>query len=347
MKKQISMLILCSFILCALFLVGCSAISVNDHELIPTTIQVDNQGDMEKAQKLLFDPPRTTNEAFLTVPGQTSPGNKIYINGDEITVSPEGTFTATLKLNEGPNIIVIKEVSPNARLQANKHIEYLPDIPVPELWVGLGDKYSYSHITFEGHTDPGCKVAIDGFPILVREDGSFVTDIIRYQGKHILNIVASNKEGKNTTIQKRISVVYPLKDPTLIVTLPEEPGFITSDRIVINGFTDPYCLVQVFNDYFNSNSNEVLSLISLSEVGSNGIFACEVTLNPGPNKLIIRTVNPAGRVKEEVRKIYFKNNENTSYDIPKGNGFGYDSPDTDILNRNYFREYDTIDEEDY
>lgn len=341
MKKQ-----MLGFILFIFMLSGCSAISASDYEYTPTIIQVEDSIEQKKP-KLLFNPPRTTNEAVLTVPGQTSPGNKIYINGDEQAVNFDGSFTALLELKKGSNIITIKEISPNARLQKNKQVDYLPDIPVPKLWVDLEDKYSYSQITIEGHTDPGNRVTIDGFPILVKEDGSFMTDIVRYQGNHILNVVASNKEGKTTTIQKRIRVVYPVKLPTLIVCLPDEPGFISSDRIVINGFTDPYCLVQVFNDFFNSNSNETLSLISISEVGSNGIFACEVGLNPGPNKLIIRAVNPAGRVKEEVRKIYFKNNENTSYGVPRGDGFGYSSPDIDIMNREYVRDYDKVDEEDY
>lgn len=341
MKKKINLLILCIFILG-----GCSAISVSDHDFTPTSTHLKDKGDIEKPIRLLFDPPKSTNKALLTVPGQTSPGNKIYINGHEQTVSPDGSFTAILELTEGSNIIIIKEVSKNARLQKNKYVEYIPEIPDPELWVGLEDRYSSSHIIFNGQTNPGNKVTIDGFPILVKEDGSFMTDIIRYQGNHILDIVASNREGRSTTIQKRIDVVYPLKRPTLIVPLPEEPGFITSDRIVINGFTDPYCLVQVFNDYFNSNSNEVLSLVSISEVGSNGIFACEVTLNPGPNKLIIRTVDPSGGVKEEVRKIYFKNNENTSLDVPRGDGYGYRTPDTDVMNQEYSREYDKLDEED-
>jgi len=325
---------------------GCSGLSVSNHEQTSTTMEAKPQQFFLNPRKTIFDPPKTTNDAVLKVPGQTSPKNRIYINGDEQNVNSDGSFTVILTLTEGPNIITIKEISPNARLQKNKIVEYIPSIPAPELWVNIEDRYSYSNITFEGYTDPGNKVTINGFPILVKEDGSFMTDIIRYQGNHILNIVASNKDGKSTTIQKKISVLYPLKQPTLIVTLPEDPGFLTSDRIVINGFTDPYCLVQVFNDYFNSNGNERLSLISISEVGSNGIFACEVALNPGPNNLIIRTVNPTGAVKEETRKVYCKNNENTSNAVPRGDGFGYNAPATDIMNQKYFREYDKIDEED-
>lgn len=78
------------------------------------------------------------------------------------------------------------------------------------------------------------------------------------------------------------------------------------DRVVINGFTDPYCLVQVFNNYFNPDGDESLSLISISEIGPNGIFASEVLLKPGLNELIIRAVGPNGGVKEEIRQIQRK-----------------------------------------
>ena len=259
------------------------------------------------SQVLIFNPPSTTGEAFLTVPGQTSPGNRIYINEEEQPVSLDGSFTAVLHLAKGLNTFCIKEISPNARLQKSRTIEYIPNIPAPELSIGLEDLYHSGQINIEGHTNPGSKVTIDGFPIPIREDGGFMTNIYRLQGSHIINISASNQEGQTTTIQKKIRVVYPAKEPTLIVTIPEEPGFVSPDIIVINGFTDPNCLVQVFNNYLDSNNKDILSTVNLSDVGSNGIFACEVMLSPGWNKLIIRSINPAGKIKEEIRTIYCKN----------------------------------------
>jgi hypothetical protein len=174
-----------------------------------------------------------------------------------------------------------------------------------------------SHYFLEEVTRSGNEVKITistGFSF--RNSGNFLADIFLVQGTHIINLEVTNPDKKTTTIQKTINVKYPLKKPTLIVTMPEEPGFISVDKVKINGFTDVTNIIEVYNNFYNTNGQEILSLMCTGNVDGQGRFLAEVRLNPGPNKLTIRAIHPNGSVTEEIRKIYCKNNLDLSWGVP-------------------------------
>lgn len=295
---------------------------------------------------LVFNPPSVTNQESMVVPGRTLPGSSVLINRQEQEVDADGFFTAVLHLQPGRNVIPVQITAPNYRYSGSVQIEYRPEEGLPGLEVELESQYSYSHIIFKGSTDPGNKVTINNLPVSVQENGDFLAGIFLVQGTHVLSLQATNKNKKTVTMQKAVNVIYPAQKPSLIVSMPVEPGFVSADRIIIQGFTDRYNLVEVYNNYFNSNGRESLSLAATAAVDNKGVFAAEVALNPGPNNLTIRVIDPRGLVAEEERKIYSKNNVESSFGIPKGNGYGYENPDTGILNEKYDRVYDQIAEED-
>lgn len=295
---------------------------------------------------LVFNPPSVTNRENLAVSGQTLPGSSVVINRQKQEVGEDGAFTAVLQLQPGLNIIPVQVTAPNHRYAGSVPIEYRPDEELPRLDFDLKDQYSYNHIIFKGSTDPGNQVTINHRPISIQENGDFLAEIFLVQGIHVLHLTVTNKDKKTATLQKTVKVIYPVKKPSLIVSMPEEPGFVSEDRIIIQGFTDIYNLVEVYNNYFNTDGQESLSLAAAATVDGKGVFMAEVALNPGPNNLIIRAIDPRGAVTEVTRKIYSKNNVESSFGIPKGNGYGYENPDAGILNEKYNRPYDQVDEED-
>ncbi len=305
------------------------------------------QKTTEPADKTFsFCPPQTTNLAVLSVSGQASPDSMVWIDNQQQIMDTCGHFTARLELEEGSNIIPVKVSTPNSRYLGSVKIEYKPQLEEPKISLDLKDQYSYSHIIFKGITGRGNAVTINKRPVIIQENGEFISDIFLVQGTHIIDVVVTNSSKMTTTLQKVVKVVYPVKKPSLIVSLPQEPGFVSTDQIEIKGFTDRYNIIEVYNNFFNSNGKNVLSMVTQASVDSKGVFVRQIPLNPGPNHLIIRAIDPNGNINETTRKIYCKNNYDRSWNIPKGSGYGYDSPDMDILNQKYKQHYDKVDQED-
>ena len=48
--------------------------------------------------------------ANLVIPGSTTPGNRVFINENEISVDPDGRFTTTIELNFGDNSLIARVV---------------------------------------------------------------------------------------------------------------------------------------------------------------------------------------------------------------------------------------------
>ncbi|MEM3042437.1 MAG: BNR-4 repeat-containing protein [Thermoplasmata archaeon] len=51
-----------------------------------------------------------TREASTTISGRTEPGSRAFVNGREVTVSPDGLFSTSVELQEGSNVIVVTVV---------------------------------------------------------------------------------------------------------------------------------------------------------------------------------------------------------------------------------------------
>lgn len=337
------------FLLFSIMLAGCSSAEQKsglDRNAENSHFAPADKDKADSYHHLEFTPPSLTNKSTLSIPGKISAESKVFINNEEQQVQADGFFTAVLHLKEGMNNIPIRVSAPNWRYTGSFKIEYIPDKHSPEIRLDLQDQYPYSHIIFNGKTGSGNEVTINKMPVIIQENGNFVTDIFLTPGTHLLNIVTTNPDRQSTTIQKVVKVIYPLKKPHLVVSMPEDPGFLSVDKVKITGFTDPDNLIEVYNNYYNSNGKEILSMICQAGVDSKGYFIAEIPLNPGPNKLFIRAIDPAGSVAEETRKVYSKNNYNSSFRIPKGNGYGYQNPNTDIMNEKYSKNYNLADEED-
>lgn len=74
---------------------------------------------------LIFQPPELTitqpeknsiiSESFIEVHGQTEPGTIVEINDKQITIDDNGSFSATIDLNTGINIISISSKKKNSK----------------------------------------------------------------------------------------------------------------------------------------------------------------------------------------------------------------------------------------
>jgi hypothetical protein len=65
----------------------------------------------------LFEPPENyiTGESLISIVGSTDPEAQVIINGDEIFVDKDGSFSETLVLESGINTIIVEAKKPRSR----------------------------------------------------------------------------------------------------------------------------------------------------------------------------------------------------------------------------------------
>lgn len=89
---------------------------------------------------------------------------------------------------------------------------YFSVVGAPQLVVEkpkAGEKITNEKVLVEGRTDPGARLTINNQEILINQDGSFSTEVIVNKNTTEITVVAENKQGKKTIIEKVIEVELP------------------------------------------------------------------------------------------------------------------------------------------
>lgn len=89
---------------------------------------------------------------------------------------------------------------------------YISVTGVPELMVRTpkaGEKIVSEKVLVEGKTDPNARLTINNQEVLIDQDGSFSKEVTVGKNTTSLTIVAENKEGKKTVVERVIEVELP------------------------------------------------------------------------------------------------------------------------------------------
>ena len=217
----------------------------------------------------------------------------VTVNGDSLSVEPDGSFTYPLILTEGPNtiIIVAKDTSGNTATVTRTVIYTPPPVPdtTPPILVVThpldGEVFEINEITISGTaTDESgiFSVTVNGDAIAVAPDGSFSTHFILTEGSNTITIVATdNSEYRNTATVTR-TVTYtppPVPDstpPNLVVTHPLDGQVFEIDEITVNGFATDES--GIFIVTVNGGSATLMP---------DDSFSFTLTLNPGENTITV------------------------------------------------------------
>jgi sugar lactone lactonase YvrE len=102
----------------------------------------------------------------------------------------------------------------------NLTVELVNPVP-PKLSVDITDGQIVDdpNFYFNGQTDPGAKVTIDGKPVDVGSDGTFIGNVYLDDGSNTITIVATNKYDLSTTVTKTVI----LQTQTVITLQPGNP----------------------------------------------------------------------------------------------------------------------------
>lgn len=204
----------------------------------------------------------------------------VVVNGVAAMVSGNG-FTASVPLAEGPNTLAA--TATNAFGEASDAVG-VTLVVGPSLAVAIetppdGATVSSSAIAVAGTvSDPEAAVSVNGVAAVVKGTGWTAAAVKLAEGENALTATATR--GPETATDA--STVVLNLPPEVVITAPRDGASLRRAATDVEGYVDdPTAFVDV-----NGVS---------ARVGSAGRFlAPEVPLEPGPNRLIARAIDPQG-----------------------------------------------------
>ena len=287
--------------------------------LDPIVVEPEEPGQYKKQQSsaidLVLDVPEISTNEIVSVPGRIGPGLQVYIDGTEMDLDPFGNFVAQVKLSREKNYIPIRVVAEDGKAvyTTSRVINFDKYANNPKLDVIIPATVTArdARVIITGTTDPGCVVSVGGTSTVADENGEFIINVPLDEGDNIVRLTATNNMGRTSTAQQVVTYSVPKNtQPMLVVSSPEPSpdGFVSTERIKIVGFTDPYNIIEIYNNYY-SNNEEVKSLVFKGTIPRSGQFSVDVTLSTtggGVNDLQIVATNENGGTATEARRVTYK-----------------------------------------
>jgi PGF-pre-PGF domain-containing protein len=234
----------------------------------------------------------------ITMSGSATDASGIFsvtVNGNDVEVEPDGSFSTSLALAEGANTIttVATDNSPNRNTATvTRTVTYtpplVPDTTPPTLIVASPldrEEVAVNSVAVSGSASDESgifTVSVNGAPVSLAPDGSFSSAITLAEGANTIIIVATdNSPSRNTATVTRTVTYTPSLVPDnlsaeLIITQPANNSLFQNDEITVSGFaTDASGIYTVYvNGY----------AVSVAAAGS---FSNTVVLAEGENTITI------------------------------------------------------------
>jgi hypothetical protein len=217
-------------------------------------------------------------EGQATITGTVAPPSAtVTVNGQEVEVAGDGTFSTTVELDYGTNTISVRATDPVTETVTIIRLLTL-ELTSPQ----DKEEVSESQIIVSGTvSDPLVTVTVNDDEVEVAEDGTFSTTTELTYGENII-VVSAIAEGQEP-VAKMVSITRIL---ALEITSPQDKEEVSESQIIVNGtVSDPLAIITV-------NDLEV-------EVAEDGTFSTTVKLDHGINTI---TVSAAVEGQEPVTK---------------------------------------------
>ncbi|MFO7618656.1 MAG: hypothetical protein R6W91_03250 [Thermoplasmata archaeon] len=228
-----------------------------------------------------------TNEDTFTITGRAEKGTAISIVGatlDNVQYNADGTFTATLILVSGENIIQITATDAAGNKAVTYCTAYL-DTTSPafsSVKFSGGSMTNRPFTTMSGKlTEPGT-LSVDGAMVSVNSDGSFETTLALSEGRNTFHLEFMDRAGN--VAHSWQNVTLDTVAPTIFLTSP--PTKVNSQTFTLTGTVETGAVIRV---------NGYRILATRQETGN---FATNLTLSQGINIIVIEAEDSAGNVAE-------------------------------------------------
>ena len=192
----------------------------------------------------------------------------VTVNGQEVEVAGDGTFSTTVELDYGKNTISVRATDPVTKTVTIIRLLTL-ELTSPQ----DKEEVSENQITVSGTvSDPLATVTVNDSEVEVAEDGTFSTTAELDYGENII-IVSAIAEGQEP-VTKTVTITRVL---ALELTSPQDKEEVSENQITVSGtVSDPLATVTV-------NDGEV-------ELAEDGTFSTTVELDYGENTIAVSAV---------------------------------------------------------
>ena len=180
----------------------------------PTTSQ---QSQLIILPPTIDPPPTATNSATISVTGKGQTGLTLvlYVNNSEfkkLAVGEDGTFmVANVSLTNGTNTISAKltdakdNVSDLSNIVSVTYGNTPPRLVISDPTDNTTISGDLNTVTVNGMTDDNVTVTINDRMVVIKTDNSFSYNYPLNEGDNILNIVATDTAGNQTTVQHKVT----------------------------------------------------------------------------------------------------------------------------------------------
>ena len=154
----------------------------------------------------------TVQNGSVVVHGATSVGATVTINGNAVSVDRDGEFQAEVQLLPGENLIevVARGAAGQSPIGKALTITFLAPSSLPFLLVITQPEdqsiLSSRTISLSGQTAAGAVLSVNGVGVAVEMNGAFSTMVTLEPGPNIIDIVATNPDGR--VLSAVIAVIF-------------------------------------------------------------------------------------------------------------------------------------------
>lgn len=78
--------------------------------------------------------------------------------------------------------------------------------PPLEVFTPLDNQKVSQNLTVSGKTDPNSTISVNDFPVVLDRDGKFTKNLTLFYGKAIIRVIAQNRLGKKTILERNVEV---------------------------------------------------------------------------------------------------------------------------------------------
>jgi RHS repeat-associated protein len=227
-----------------------------------------------------------TNTSSITVSGTVTDQSAVTltINNVAVQVNANGTFSGQVNLTEGSNTITVvaKDANNNQTVGTRTVIR---DSTPPALTVSQpsnGSITNQSSVTVSGTVSDANAITlkINGTVVTVNAQGAFSSSLPLNEGLNTITVLATDAAGNATSVIRTVR-----KDstpPTLTVAQPVEGTITNSASITVSG------------SVFDSTTVTLLVNGTHVNIGANGSYTTQVSLNEGHNTISVSATDAAG-----------------------------------------------------
>jgi flagellar hook assembly protein FlgD len=144
-----------------------------------------------------------TNQPVTQIRGTVAPGTVLKINGQQVPVAGDGSFSGEILLNEGENLIRYEATDEVGNVSIEEQPVYLKTKPPPlALNLEEGMVMNDSTLQVSGQTEAGALLKVNGQTITVDNLGGFHFTLNLLEGENLVEVEARDRVG-NKTVQNR------------------------------------------------------------------------------------------------------------------------------------------------